>query len=349
MRILLYGANGYTGRLIAQEAAAAGLRLVLAGRSRQVRDLAGELGMESLLFSLDEVAATDRAVDGVDLLLNCAGPFIRTWRPLAHACIRSGAHYVDITGEIDVFEGLAALSDGAAAAGVVLLPGAGFDVVPTDCLALHLAHRLPSAARLMLAISGSGPLSHGTAATMIENQHRGGLVRRDGAIVSVPAAWRTREIDYGDGRPRTAVTIPWGDVATAWHTTGIPDIEVYAAAPRSAIRALRVTRHLRWLLRRPSIVRMQQRLLRMRAPGPSATELAHGTSRFWGRVEDDDGHAAESVMQGPNGYRMTVLTALLAVQRLLDGGVKPGFRTPAQAFGPDFILATERTSRRDVL
>jgi short subunit dehydrogenase-like uncharacterized protein len=349
MHALLYGATGYTGQLIARLAAARGLSLVLAARDgRRLGRLATELGGDQRTFGLEDPDEVRNGIGDASVVLNCAGPFIHTWRPLTAACIDRGAHYIDITGEIDVFEGIAAAGPTAAAAGVMLLPGAGFDVVASDCLAVHLAARLPGATRLLLAIRGSGPMSRGTASTVIESQDRGGVIRRGGALIRVPAAWRTRSIDFGDGRPRPAVTIPWGDVATAYHSTGIGDIEVYAAAPPRLLRALRLSRRLRWLLRRRAVKSLQRRLLKSRPAGPSQEELAGGMSRVWGRVEDAAGHSAESVLLGPNGYLLTAHTALLILQRALAGGAVPGFHTPAEAYGADLILEVPGTERRTV-
>src|SRR5918911_4546585 len=228
---LIYGANGYTGKLIAHTARERGLRPILAGRDRGAIDaLAAELLLEKRVFALDDSEAMDAALSEVAAVLHCAGPFSRTSRPMADACLRTRAHYLDITGEAAVIESLAARDHEAREAGVMLLPCVGFDVVPTDCLAAHLKRRLPSATKLALAIYGMSRISRGTATTMVENINRGGLVRRDGKLTSVPAAWKTREIDFGTG-PLTATTIPWGDVATAYYSTGIPNIEVYAAIP----------------------------------------------------------------------------------------------------------------------
>lgn len=349
MQALLYGATGYTGTLIARHARAQGLSLTLGGRNpAALAELGKATGFECRAFSLDDPQAVRRGVAGVRAVLNCAGPFSRTWRAVSGACIAGGIHYIDVTGEIDVFEGLAARGPEAAAAGVMLLPGAGFDVVPSDCLARYLAGRLPGARRLQLGISGSGPLSHGTATTAVENQARGGMIRRDGLLQQVPAAWRTREIDFGDGRPRTAVTIPWGDVATAWYSTGIPDIEVYAALPAPMIRAIRLGRHLAWLLRARWIRALQQRIIRSRPAGPSAEELARGRSHVWGRVEDAAGRAAEAVVRGPNGYQLTALAALHVLRRVADGDAPPGYQTPSSAYGADLVLELPGTARFDL-
>ncbi|HSD28720.1 MAG TPA: saccharopine dehydrogenase NADP-binding domain-containing protein, partial [Vicinamibacteria bacterium] len=236
---LLYGANGYTGELVARRAVARGHRPVLGGRRADaVCALAEELQLERRLFGLDDPARVDDALGGMSVVLHCAGPFSRTAKPMAEACLRTRTHYLDITGEVGVFEELAARDAEARAARVMLLPGCGFEVVPSDCLAVHLKSRLPGARRLALAYAASGGVSRGTARTAIEGLGRGGLVRRGGALSAVPSASKTRRIDFGDG-PRAAITLPLGDIVTAWHSTGIPDIEVYFAAP-PGLRALAV-------------------------------------------------------------------------------------------------------------
>ena len=335
---LLYGAYGYTGELIAREAAARGLRPLLAGRDAQrLASLGAELGLSSRAFDLADGEALRGALAEVPAVLHCAGPFVHTYRPMVEACLERRVSYLDITGEADVFLALAALGERAAAAGITLLPGAGYDVVPSDCLAAHLARRLPTATRLTLAFRPDAGPSRGTAATMAEHAHQGGLVRRNGELVRVPVAWRTRDVDFGDGAQPT-VTIPWGDVVTAWYTTGIPDIEVYMAMPAKVVRRLRRTRPLLGLLKLAPLRRMAASRARRRPAGPSAEKLARGETRLWGQVRDDAGHVAVARMRGPQAYRWTALTALAAVERVAAGGVKTGFTTPAGAFGPDFVL-----------
>ena len=156
--------------------------------------------MDYRVFSLDDPAALGAGLDGVAAVLNCAGPFSRTARPMAEACLRRGVHYLDVTGEIAVFEELASRDAEAQAAGVMLLPGVGFDVVPSDCLAAHLKRRLPSATKLALGFQAVSRLSRGTAMTMVENLPPGGMIRRGGVLTRVPAGWQTRAIDFGAGR-----------------------------------------------------------------------------------------------------------------------------------------------------
>ncbi|HKF93851.1 MAG TPA: saccharopine dehydrogenase NADP-binding domain-containing protein, partial [Gammaproteobacteria bacterium] len=246
--LLIYGANGYTGALIAQLAVARGLRPILAGRGRTaLAAVAGPLGLEQRVFALEDTAVLDAGLAGARVVLHCAGPFAHTARQMAGACFRTHTHYLDITGEIAVFEALAARDAEARAAGVMLLPGAGFDVVPSDCLAAHLKRRLPSATSLALGFQVLGRVSRGTATTAVENVARGGMVRRAGKLVAVPAAYKTRVIDLGRG-PVTASTIPWGDVATAFHSTGIPNIEVYTVLSATTRRLMAASGYLRPLL-----------------------------------------------------------------------------------------------------
>ena len=345
-RALIYGATGYTGRLVAQHAVEAGLQPILAGRNRAaVEALAQALGVEHRCFALDDAGALNAGLRGMGVVLHCAGPFSQTSRPMADACLRAGVHYLDITGEIEVMEALAARADEARSAGVMLMPGCGFDVVPSDCLALHLHERLPSATHLMLGIRGTGPLSHGTATTMVEHRARGGVIRRNGKLVQVPTAWRARRIDFGDGQQRMTMTIPWGDIATVYRTTGIPNIEVYAAVS-PALRYLALASRLAAPLLASAFVKKQMKQrIDARPAGPDDRELNHGASYVWGRVEDAQGASAEARLRLPNGYLLTAVTALLVLRRVLAGDFTPGFQTPARQYGADFILEVAGTTR----
>ena len=344
---LLYGANGYTGQLIAREAVVRGLRPILAGRNAEaVGCLAHELGLEQRIFSLDDAAATRAGLERVKAVLHCAGPFAHTARPMVDACLEARVHYLDITGEIGVFESIAARDTEAMAAGILLLPGVGFDVVPSDCLAAHLNRRLPGAKHLALGFHGVGSYSRGTATTIVENLHCGGCVRRGGALTNVPAAWRTREIDFGRGA-RLAVTIPWGDVSTAFRSTGIGDVEVYTAVSRSELRFMRLSRHLGWALRSSPVQKFLKRRIQARPPGPSVEERAKGCTLLWGEVDDGQGRRMVSRLRGPEGYTFTMLTALAVLARVLSGDAPPGYQTPSLAFGADFVLQVPGVERED--
>jgi short subunit dehydrogenase-like uncharacterized protein len=252
----------------------------------------------------------------------------------------AGVHYLDITGEIAVFEHCAAQHARAADAGVVVLPGVGFDVVPSDCLAATLHEALPSATSLELAFAGSGTrgarISRGTAKTMLEGIDQGGAVRRDGRIERVPLVWRTRRVAFRD-RERDTASIPWGDVATAFHSTGIPNIVVYTAMARRQISALKVARFLTPLVRLATVKRALARRIERSVPGPDEEARRTGQTQLWGRVTDATGRSVEGTLVTPEAYRLTAETAVESARRVAAGAVRPGFRTPSLAFGANYI------------
>jgi short subunit dehydrogenase-like uncharacterized protein len=345
---LLYGANGYTGQLILEHALRARVRPIVGGRNTAaITALAKRHRLKARVFEVtDEAAATD-ALTGVRAVLNAAGPFHRTALPMARACLQTGTHYLDITGEIDVFEALAQQDAAARRAGIMLLPGVGFDVVPTDCLAAHLKSRLPDASQLVLAFEGLGGLSRGTATTMVENMANGGAIRRDGCIERVPAAWKTRTVDFGDG-PITTVTIPWGDVSTAYYSTGIGNIEVYMALPAPLIWQMQMTRYFDWFLQLSLVQNQLKAFIRAGVPGPGATTRAASSTAIWGEATNARGKRVAARLYTPNGYTLTAMTALRAVQNAATGKVKRGFQTPSRAFGRNFILQFDGVRRENV-
>ncbi|HTO97437.1 MAG TPA: saccharopine dehydrogenase NADP-binding domain-containing protein [Myxococcales bacterium] len=333
MAWMIYGANGYTGQLIAELCKERGEAPVLAARAAdKVRPLAERLGMPWRAFALDRPDLKDIA-----LVLHCAGPFSATSRPMVDACLAAGAHYLDITGEIEVFESVLARDGEAKERGVVLLPGTGFDVVPSDCLAALLKRRLPSATSLELAFAPGGRGSPGTLKTSIETLPRGGLVRRGGRLVKVPPAHEVREIPFAD-KTRRAMAVPWGDVATAWRSTQIPDITVFMAAKPSVIRAARLTRFTAPLLALPPVQGFLKGRIERAVRGPGPAERARSTAQFWGRASDGS-RSVEMTMTVPEGYTLTAEASLACARKVLSGAVKAGAWTPSLAFGPDFAAS----------
>ncbi len=350
--VLLYGANGFTGTLIAHLAVQRGLRPILAGRNAaQLAALAAALKLPYQVCGLEDASALDRALHAVDVVLHCAGPFLHTWRPMVEACLRTGTHYLDLTGELPVYAALAARDAHAKAAGVMLLPGVGFDVVPTDCLAAHLKRRLPSATHLTLAFWQAGPArpSRGTATTAVESVLPvGTTVRRQGQLATLPHASQARLIDFGPGR-RKATLFPWGDVFMAFYSTGIPNIADYAVLDPTLGPLLTAARYLRpvfgWSIVRNGL----KRAIRSRPAGPTAAERAATRTHVWGEVRDAQGNAAVARLHGPEaGYTWAPRTALAVVQQVLAGVAPPGFQTPALAYGPDFVLGDADVTREDL-
>ena len=340
--LLIYGANGYTGHLVAREAAARGLAPVLAGRrAAQLSALAGELRLPHRVFGLEHPATLDAGLSGVAAVLHCAGPFADTSAPMAEACLRTGTHYVDITGELSVFEALAARSGAARAAGVTLLPGAGFDVVPSDALAATLAAALPGATRLELAFLALGGISHGTALTLARNLGAPGAECRGGRLVSVPIGARRRDVDFGRG-PVPCVSLPWGDVLTAHASTGIADITAYGAVTPGVRRALAFRPAARALGALASLAPVQRLLVRRLTrgqPGPTEAQRAAGRGLFWGEASDAAGARVSGLLATPEGYSFTAVSAVAIARRVMEGGVPAGFQTPSRACGARWLLA----------
>ena len=349
MSLLIYGANGYTGTLVAEHAAERRLPLVVAGRSAaEVAALGARLGVEHRVFAVEDPAAVDAGIRGARVVLNCAGPFVRTAEPVVSACLRARVPYLDVTGEIAVFQALAARDAEARAASIMVLPGAGFDVVPSDCLAAHVHGRLPTATRLRLAFRALGQMSRGTALTTVSAAGQGGLVCRGGVVTAVPAGHQTIAVDFGRG-PRKAIAIPWGDVFTAHVTTGIPDVEVFIAVPLGLRVGMRLTRVMGPLLASGPVQRLLAARIRAGAPGPTAEERQRGRSFLWAEARDPSGATVISRLETPEGYELTRLTAVALAERALRGEGRPGFQTPARAFGKDFILGFPGVRREDVV
>jgi len=343
------GSYGYTGSLIARAAVERGFDPVLAGRNRDpLTDQAIHLDCEAEVVALDEPKVLDMLLEDATAVLHCAGPFSKTAAPMVEACLRTDTHYLDITGEIGVFEQIQERDADARETDLTLLPGTGFDVVPTDCLAAHLHERLPDATQLELAFRAEGGLSPGTAKTAIEHIDSGGMVRRDGTLVEVPPVHAARTVDFGqDVGERHAAAIPWGDVATAYYTTGIPNVTVYMSMPPSAVRWQRLGGHLSPLLGPEPVERALQWVIERRVTGPDEASLADGESYVWGLARTDEGGQAVSRLRCPHTYATTVETALEIASRVLDGEAPAGFQTPAGAFGPDLILDVDGTERED--
>jgi short subunit dehydrogenase-like uncharacterized protein len=337
VRWLLYGANGYTGELIAREAVQRGLRPILAGRNaKQVNALAKELGCDARVFSLDDQTATLVALEDVALVLNCAGPFAHTAGLMMQACLASHIHYLDITGEIDVFELAQSLDDKAKRARSVLCPGVGFDVVPTDCVAACLRDALPDATHLALAFETRSRSSIGTAKTSVESIGLGGRIRKEGKLTAVPLSYRTREIDLGEGL-RETICIPWGDVSTAFYTTGIPNIEVYLSGPAALTKQLQSADKWRWLLRNPAVQWLLKKQIARGPRGPNQTERECNPTFVWGEVTNAVHERKVARIRVANGYAVTVHASLAILVRLLTERELAGFFTPANLMGSKFV------------
>ena len=345
MTWMIYGAAGYTGRLLTAEAVKRGHRPVLAGRSEwKLSPLAERYGLDRVVVSLDDETALARAVAGVELVFHAAGPFTHTSRPMVWACLAARTHYLDITGELSVLEQTLAQDEAARQQQVVLISGAGFDVVPTDCLARFVAGQIPGATKLETAIATHSRPTAGTARSALEILPGGVRVRREGNLVSLPWGYGARRISFPSGE-RTVLPAPWGDVVTAYRTTGIPNITSYLAYP-ALIRPL-----LPWLaplgqelITMKAFRRLAQGLAGVLAQGPGETKDQTGRSYLWARAAGPGGETAEAWLETLEPYQFTAVAGVRCVEKTL--AERPsGALTPALAFGADFVLELEGTQR----
>ncbi|MFD1216141.1 MULTISPECIES: saccharopine dehydrogenase family protein [Microbulbifer] len=337
-QIMIYGAYGYTGELIARQAVAQGLKPILSGRSAaKLQPLANELDLPAIAVSLDDEDALARTLRDVAVVIHCAGPFSATAEPMMRACIASGTHYQDITGEMQVYQTAHDLDAEAKAANVVLCPGTGFDVIPTDCLAAALHKQMTSATHLTLGFDSDSGLSPGTAKTSIESLGVGGAVRRNGKIEIIPHGELTREINFGRGE-KFAVSIPWGDVATAYYSTEIPNIEVYIPmSPRRAKKMQRLNKF-RWLLRMNWVQNWLKGKAEQKVKGPSENQRSEQQTWVWGEVRNDRrGERRVGRVVTSNGYDVTVHGSLAVMQHLRKYDGPGGYYTPSKLCGPELV------------
>jgi len=340
--VLLYGSYGYTGELIAEAAVDRGIDPILAGRREQpLVEQADELGVEYRAFDLSETDRVTEALDEVAVVLNCAGPVKRTYEPLVEAALDTGTHYLDITGEIEVFRSVATYDEAAEDAGIMLMSGVGFDVVPTDCVAARLADRLPDADSLSLGFHPRGLPSGGTLKTAIEDFTNGGYVRRNGELTGVQPAHSIRRIDFGRGTTG-AVAIPWGDLETAYHTTGIPNIDVFLGVPTPVALSLRgaglFSPVITPVLSAGPVQSTVQEIIDTVFEGPSERARERNRVAVWGEATTAEGESAVVRIQTPGGYVTTTRAALSITERILDGEAPAGYQTPAGAYSADLVL-----------
>jgi short subunit dehydrogenase-like uncharacterized protein len=345
---LIYGAYGYTGELITELAVKQGQKPLLGGRNAQkLQKLADKFQLPYQVFDLNESDKLDTALQAVDAVLHIAGPFSATAETMVKACIKNKVHYLDVTGEIDVFEWIATQDQAAKQAGIVLMPGVGFDVVPSDCLAAYLKSKMPEAIQLEIAIKSIAEASRGTMLTMIEGMNKGGKVREQGSIRSVPMAYHTRDLVF-QGKKESLISVPWGDVSTAFFSTQIPTIYTYMFVD-SKIKAMAgFSRYFGWFLGLSPIQSVLKWQVKNTMTGPDVDYRAKAKSYVWGEVRDMNNKTLQAFVETKEAYTLTAETALASVLRALKGEVKAGFQTPATAFGADFILTFEGSKRFDL-
>ncbi|MEJ0055038.1 MAG: saccharopine dehydrogenase NADP-binding domain-containing protein [Bacteroidota bacterium] len=346
--IVIYGSYGYTGKLIVNECRRKNLQVVLAGRNEEaLKKQSEQSAYPYKVVASDDIEGLKKLLEPAAIVIHCGGPFRHTAKAMSEACLATNTHYTDITGEYQVFESLPSLDKQAKEKNITIMPGTGFDVVPSDCLALHLKNRLPSATHLQLAFTMSkGGLSRGTKKSMTEGLGYGCFIRKDGKLTEIPMGSKSMEIDFGAFKTMT-LCIPWGDISTAWRSTGIPNIEVYTGATAGMISNAKRSNYIGWLLRMRWVKDFMLRKIDQQPAGPSDEKLETGKSYLWGRVRDDSGKEFTSRLEAVSGYLLTAKTAVLISEKIMKGNFKAGYQTPAMAYGPDLILEIEGSKRSD--
>ncbi|WP_395376554.1 saccharopine dehydrogenase family protein [Marinicella sp. W31] len=331
--ILIYGANGYSGRLILEEALKHDLKPILAGRNADaIEGLSKRHDLEHRVFSLDSVSEVSQQLKDVAVVIHCAGPFSATAENMMRACIDSGTHYTDITGEISVFELGWTFNQDAEKAGVVVCPGVGFDVIPTDCVAVKLKNKMPDAIELSLGFDSRSGFSPGTAKTSVEGLANGGAVRLDGEITRVKLAHKTRNIDFGGGE-KLSMTIPWGDVSTAYRSTGIPNISVYIPSSPKQVSRLKKLNWVRPLLGLGFVQNFMKNKIEKSVKGPNAQKRSELVTYVWGEVRNAEGQTESLRIKVANGYDVTATGAIAVARYLLTETTDKGYKTPAMLMG----------------
>ncbi|QCE33137.1 hypothetical protein FAI41_05735 [Acetobacteraceae bacterium] len=347
---MIYGANGYTGKLIAELSEKIGLSPVLAGRNvKALKTLAIKLDLEYRVFSLDQPQEIIHALQDIKVVLNCAGPFVITCAEMVAACRQTKTHYLDITGEAGVFEQAYAGHQENETAGIVVCPGAGFDVVPTDCLASVLKSAMPNATMLSLGFQTEMKPSRGTFLTMLQDLGKGTMVRHDGKIVRVPFGKIQRMVNFSQN-PINAVSIPWGDVQTSYYTTGIPNITVYVPMAPGRVKFMAWLEKKNGFLTKTGIKRFIANYVKRNMSGPTLEQRGKNPAYIWGEVRDAEGNSVIGRFKTPNPYTLTLCSALMTVRFLLKYEGKGGYFTPSQLMGEKCVEAlpgvTQMTLKR---
>ncbi len=340
MSFLIYGASGYTGKLTVERAVKKGLKPTLAGRTEsKIKPIADEFGLEYIIFGLDDIDIIASNLSKFPVVLNCAGPFSRTAKQMVKGCLQAGTHYLDITGEIEVFELVKSYHQKAVDKNIIVMSGVGFDVVPTDCMAKYLHNKLPDATHLELAWFGlGGSISHGTMSTMVEGLGRLGAVRENGKMIAKSTGHEGKVIDFGI-RKQFCMTIPWGDISTAYSTTGIPNIKVFTGVPKSSYNIMKLQFLFNPIVRLDFVKKQIQKYVDKNISGPSATQNEKGKSLIYGKVTNAKGDVVEARLETAEGYLLTAEMSLIITQKIVaDKTLKPGYHTPAELFGHELVL-----------
>ena len=341
-QIIIYGSYGYTGELIVEESLSKNLSILLTGRNEQrLKDQSEKTGYPFKAINLDNHAALVELLIEGEILINAAGPFKDTAPQMVEACIEAKTHYLDINGDITVFELIKTFDYRAKNAGVMLMPGTGFDVVPTDCMAVKLKNQMPDATCLKIAFATiGGGVSHGTATTVAGRLGEKSLRRVDGKLVPIAFGKNGMWLDFEE-KKLFFMSIPWGDVSTAYVSTGIPNIESFISVPPKVYKFLKFQVLINWILRNKLVRKFIQKKIDSKPAGPNFDERKNAYTLVWAEVKNQKGETLEARLQTPEGYGLTAEASLLIAGKILNGKFKSGFQTPAMVYGENLIFEIE--------
>jgi short subunit dehydrogenase-like uncharacterized protein len=322
-KILIYGASGYMGQLFLKTIQNENLDVVLGARSNfnseyQVR-----------VFSLENSSAIVENIKDVKLVINLAGPFKYTNKQLLEACIENGTHYIDIAGEVAELETVYKYDEMAKKANIMLMPGAGFGVVPTDIVANLAKQKLSDATHLKIAYITKGGVSRGTLKTVLADINKEGVILENGIFNKAMPAFKTFQFILND-KAQKLVYNPWrADLFSAKISTGIQNIETYANFPNLIVKMMQGK--MLWLRDF-----MTKKLIAFLPVGPSEKQIRQGSTICYAEVSNLKGEIASATIIGPEAYLFTSEVLLAITKNILNENYKVGFQTP-NFYGVDLL------------
>ncbi|MCX7876790.1 MAG: saccharopine dehydrogenase NADP-binding domain-containing protein [Melioribacteraceae bacterium] len=336
--LLIYGANGYSAKLILNELLKFNIKPILAGRNKkEIIEIAENYKLDYKIFDLENFELIVENLKGIHTLINCAGPFIFTAKELIEACLITKTNYLDITGEIPVLSLAYKYSEKAKENNITILPAVGFDIIPTDCLAKKLKEKYPNAYELKLSlITINSKISRGTLLTSIEFLSGKSKILKDGKIIESTIGEYKNEVII-EGKKYYTISIPWGDVFTANISTEIKNVSVYLSVPYFVYKNIKLILCFNTLLKIKFIKSIVKLFVKKFKYGPNDAERKKSFVIIHGKVIDEQKNEFEDFIKVKDGYEITALGASLSAKKVLSNEVPKGFLTPSLAFGSEFV------------
>ncbi|QDR81250.1 Saccharopine dehydrogenase NADP binding domain protein [Sporomusa termitida] len=315
-KVLVYGATGYTGKLICLRLKELNINFAIAGRDKaKVAELSSQLNVPNFVFATSDFGGWQEALSGCACLINAAGPFALTAENAMHACLQNKIHYLDISAEIPTYQLAAALDQQAKEAGIMIISGAGL-FVAYDALVVHTAKRVKCAQQLFVAFSHYGGFSQGSIKSAKYIEELGLLIRENGELQQITDA-NPKAFDFGEG-PQECFPTSLGGTILSYKSTAIPNIREYFQVQLSALTT------------NPTDIKNLPE-------GPTAEERAAGRNKLAVEVIGSSGDSAYSIADLPSGYTLTPLSVVAVTCRIVNGDFKAGYQTSGSAYGENII------------